>query len=139
MAGIRRDLRITSHRRKKTDRLSDFKVAVAMAQIFFTQPERELRTAEAQADHPAAWFSRCRETLHFTACMILGNTELADCAVEKCWLRVSRNPQCFESESLFQGWVLRMLISEAVSILYAEFTRDLEKQRLTAETFSSSE
>ena len=62
-------------------------------------------------------FWRCRGTLQFTACLILGGTDEAERAVERCWLRASRNPRHFEHEGEFRGWILRVLISEAVALL----------------------
>ena len=83
---------------RKTDRL--------------TPPEQE------QLDQFANRFLRCRETLHFIADLILGGSEMAERAVRNCWVRASRNPPSFESEGPFRSWIMRILISESLSILH---------------------
>ena len=62
-------------------------------------------------------FWRCRKLLHFIACRVLGSSERADGAIENCWVRASRNPPRFEYESAFRGWLVRVLIDEALTIL----------------------
>jgi DNA-directed RNA polymerase specialized sigma24 family protein len=58
--------------------------------------------------------------------------------VQNCWIRACRNPQRFESEGAFRSWVLRLLISEALSIRDEEFTQDSGDARNAAsESFSS--
>ena len=74
------------------------------------------------------WFSQCHNTLHFMAGMILGGSENAERAVQNCWIRASRTLPSIESEGPFRSWVLRILISEALSILYEEFTKEPEKR-----------
>ena len=64
------------------------------------------------------WFSRCYGPLHFTACRVLGGSEGAEVAVQKCWLTASRNPPTFDRESEFRSWLLRVLIDEALAILH---------------------
>src|SRR5215469_13364162 len=61
-------------------------------------------------------FSRCYRLLHFIACCVLGGTERADEAIERCRLRSSLNPLQFEYEGAFRSWLLRVLIDEAVAI-----------------------
>jgi hypothetical protein len=63
------------------------------------------------------WFSRCRGTLHFTACRVLGGAEGADLAVQNCWLRASRNPPTFDREGAFRSWLLRILVTEALTLI----------------------
>src|SRR5262250_666558 len=62
-------------------------------------------------------FSRCYRLLHFMACRVLGGTERADEAIERCRLRSSLNPPQFEYEGAFRSWLLRVLIDEAVAVL----------------------
>jgi hypothetical protein len=69
------------------------------------------------------WFSRCRGALHFTACRVLGGPEGAELAVQKCWLRASRNPPTFDREGAFRSWLLRILIDEASTFLRHTATR----------------
>jgi len=64
-----------------------------------------------------ARFSRCRGLLHFIACRVLGSHEGAEDAVKNCWRSASRNPPKFEYEGAFRGWLLRILIDEALALL----------------------
>lgn len=72
------------------------------------------RTSEIFDD----WFSRCYKLLHFIAGRILGSPEEAALAVQNCWLTASRNPRIFDCEGEFRSWLLRVLIDEALLILY---------------------
>ena len=71
-------------------------------------------------------FSRCYRLLHFIACRVLGGPERADDAIENCWGRASRNPPRFEYEGEFRSWLLRVLIDEALAILYQASNRGEE-------------
>jgi DNA-directed RNA polymerase specialized sigma24 family protein len=73
-----------------------------------------------QLDQFTIWFLRSRQTLHFIASLILGGSEMAEQAVEKCWISASPNPPCFESEVTFRSWLMRQLISESLSILHED-------------------
>ena len=64
-----------------------------------------------------ARFSRCRETLHFLACRVLGSPEQAQEVVENCRITASWNPPTFEYEGAFRSWLVRILIDEALAIL----------------------
>lgn len=100
-------------------------MTIATIDVPFEQRETEQpRPPEKeQLDQFGNWFSRCRKTLHFIAGVILGDSEIAECAVENCWIRASRNPPSFKSEGSFRSWVMRQLISEALSILYQDRTK----------------
>jgi DNA-directed RNA polymerase specialized sigma24 family protein len=63
-------------------------------------------------------FSRCRGLLHFIACRVLGSSKNAEDVVQSCWLTASRNPPTFEYEGAFRSWLLRILIDEALAVLY---------------------
>ena len=63
-----------------------------------------------------ARFSRCHGLLHFIACRVLGGTEGARDSVQNCWFTASRNPSKFEHEGAFRGWLLRIVIDEALAI-----------------------
>jgi DNA-directed RNA polymerase specialized sigma24 family protein len=70
-------------------------------------------------EDPAAFnarFSRCHGLLYFIACRVLGGTEGARDSVQNCWLSASRNPPKFEHEGAFRGWLLRIVIDEALAI-----------------------
>ena len=75
------------------------------------------------------WFSQCHNTLHFMAGMILGGSDKAERAVQNCWTRASRNLPSFESEGPFRGWIIRLLISEALSTLHQGHAEAIERQR----------
>jgi DNA-directed RNA polymerase specialized sigma24 family protein len=64
----------------------------------------------------SARFSRCHGLLHFIACRVLGGTEGARDSVQTCWRKASRNPPKFEQEGAFRGWLLRIVIDEALAI-----------------------
>lgn len=51
---------------------------------------------------------------------------MAKSAVQNCWTRASRNPPSFESEGPFRSWIMRLLISEALSILHQSQTEGFE-------------
>jgi DNA-directed RNA polymerase specialized sigma24 family protein len=74
-------------------------------------------------------FSRCYNTLQYTARLILGGSRMAEHAVQNCWFKASQNPPQFENEGPFRSWVLRLLISEALSILHHGHTQALDKKR----------
>jgi len=85
-------------------------------EIFFIPCETKSPTYRKQLDKFDEWFSQCHNTLHFMACLILGASEMAETAVQSCRLRAFRHPRVFESQGAFRGWVLRLLIAEALSI-----------------------
>jgi len=62
-------------------------------------------------------FARCRRLLDFLAARILGSQEEAGDAVRNCRATASRNPQIFESEGAFRGWLARVLIDEACALI----------------------
>jgi DNA-directed RNA polymerase specialized sigma24 family protein len=79
--------------------------------------------ANGPQEEPAifdARFSRCFRLLHFVACRVLGGDERAHDAIAACWLTASRNPPRFEYEGAFRGWLVRVLIDEALAILRNE-------------------
>ena len=80
------------------------------------QNEMKPLTSREQLDEFHDWFSRCRNTLHFTACLILGSSEMAEYAVMNCRFSAIRKLRSFKSEGAFGSWLLRVLISEALSI-----------------------
>ena len=77
--------------------------------------------ADGQHDDPSVFrarFLRSLQLLHLIASRVLDDPERADRAVTNCWLKASRNPPRFEYESEFRGWLLRVLITEALAILH---------------------
>ena len=65
-----------------------------------------------------ARFWRCYRTLHFIAHRVLGGSERAEEAIGSCLRVVSRHPRRFEHEGEFHGWLLRVLIDEALALLH---------------------
>ena len=61
------------------------------------------------------WCSRCHNILQFMADLILNNSEMAEHAVEN-WQEAPRNLSGFASEGEFRGWIVRVLINEALSV-----------------------
>ena len=61
--------------------------------------------------------SRYRRVLYFVAHRVLGNHRDAEAAVKSCLLSVSRNAPSFEREGSLRGWLVRVLIDEALAIL----------------------
>ena len=100
-------------------------MATINTEILFIPRETPSPTSRKQFDKLDEWFSRCRNTLHFTACLILGGSEMAERAVRNCRFRASRSLLSFESEGPFRSWLLRLLISEALSILHRGCTQAL--------------
>jgi DNA-directed RNA polymerase specialized sigma24 family protein len=85
---------------------------------------------ESKFDQFANWFPRCRNTLHFVACLILGGSAMAGDAVQRCRAKAAQNLRSFESEGFFRGWIMRILIHEALSILYGNHTKATEANAL---------
>jgi DNA-directed RNA polymerase specialized sigma24 family protein len=62
-------------------------------------------------------FRRCYRMLHFVACRVPGGSERAEEIIERARRTASRHPQRFEYEGEFRGWLLRVLIDEALTLL----------------------
>lgn len=83
----------------------------------------DLLAVNGPQEEPAVFdtrFSRCFRLLHFVACHILGGPERAHDAIEGCRLTASRNPPRFEYEGEFRRWLVRILVDEALGILWNE-------------------
>jgi DNA-directed RNA polymerase specialized sigma24 family protein len=65
-------------------------------------------------------FSRYRRVLYRIAYRVLENHQEAKDAVRNCFLAASCNPPQFENEGAFRSWLVRVLIDEALAILYKE-------------------
>jgi hypothetical protein len=104
--------------RRMNELKNEFKIAAATVDAPFGESEKD-RIApreQDQLDQFITRFSRCRNTLHFMADLILNSSELADLAVENCWQEASGNLRSFESEGDFRDWIFRLLISESLSM-----------------------
>jgi DNA-directed RNA polymerase specialized sigma24 family protein len=65
-------------------------------------------------------FSRYRGVLDRVAYRVLNNHQDAKDAVRNCLLAASCNVPRFKTEGAFRSWLLRVLIDEALAILYKE-------------------
>jgi DNA-directed RNA polymerase specialized sigma24 family protein len=65
-------------------------------------------------------FSQYRRVLYRVAYRVLDNHQEAKDAVRNCLLAASRNAPRFEDEGTFRGWLVRVLIDEALALLYKE-------------------
>jgi DNA-directed RNA polymerase specialized sigma24 family protein len=74
---------------------------------------------EGKLDQFANWFPRCRDTLQFIACLILGGSSMAEDAVQNCRNRAAQNLRSFESEGFFRAWIMRILINESLSLRHS--------------------
>jgi len=59
-------------------------------------------------------FGRTCRMLQSLAARILGDSKQAKTAVENCWRTARRHSPRFEYEGEFRGWLLRVLIDEAL-------------------------
>lgn len=64
--------------------------------------------------------SRYRPVLSLIACRVLGNHEEAERAVQNCIRAASDSAPRFDHEGAFRCWLARILIDEAVTILYKQ-------------------
>jgi DNA-directed RNA polymerase specialized sigma24 family protein len=97
--------------------------------IFFPSHETKPQAPRSHLEKFEEWFSRCRSTLEYTACLMLADSKMAESAVQRCWLKESRNPPVFESEGAFRSWVLRRIIREALHILNQRQTKAFGRRR----------
>jgi Sigma-70 region 2 len=65
-------------------------------------------------------FSKYRCVLSLIAYRVLGNHEEAENAVENCIRVASDHAPRFDHEGAFRSWLVRVLIDEAVAILYKQ-------------------
>jgi Sigma-70 region 2 len=65
-------------------------------------------------------FSRYRRVLYRVAYRVLDNHQDANDAVRNCFLAASCNVPSFENEGAFRSWLVRVLMDEALAILYPQ-------------------
>lgn len=63
-----------------------------------------------------ARFHRCRNLLVSVASRVLTRQESTEEAIYNCWRVASRNPPRFEHEGAFRGWLVRVLLDQALVI-----------------------
>ena len=76
-----------------------------------------MKSEQEQPEIFAQRFLRSYRLLHFIACRVLGDDEIAPIAVQNCWRTASRVSPHFEYEGAFRSWLVRVLIDEALAIL----------------------
>jgi DNA-directed RNA polymerase specialized sigma24 family protein len=87
----------------------------------YSGTEDETRTNwQENPDSLDVLFSRYRRVLYRVAYRVLDNHQEAKDAVRNCLLAASCNPPQFENEGAFRSWLVRVLIDEALAILYKE-------------------
>jgi DNA-directed RNA polymerase specialized sigma24 family protein len=67
-----------------------------------------------------ARLSRYRGLLRFMAARVLGGSEGVEEAVRNCLLAAACDPPRFETEGALRSWLLRLLIGEALQVLYRQ-------------------
>jgi DNA-directed RNA polymerase specialized sigma24 family protein len=104
-------------------------MAATTIEIPIGQLKTDLSTSrqQRQSEQFDQWFYQCRNTPHFMAGLIVGDSKMAEDAVQNCWIKASRNPPSIESEGPFRSWIMRRLISEALSILHQSHTEASEE------------
>jgi DNA-directed RNA polymerase specialized sigma24 family protein len=71
----------------------------------------------------ATRFLRSRSLLYKLAERILGNHEESEVAVQNCLESASYHTPYFESEGAFRGWLVRVLMDEALAIVRERRTK----------------
>ena len=83
----------------------------------FKSSNREEPCSDDVLEHPIVFVERfwqCRDSLFLVACRILEDKRAAHEAVEACFRRACQNPPKFGCQGEFGGWLLRILINEAM-------------------------
>jgi DNA-directed RNA polymerase specialized sigma24 family protein len=106
------------HKDKRIRKMTMPTIDVLIAPLKSDQPESR---DQGQLEQFVNWFSRCRNTLHYVAELILKDSEMAEHAVQNCRQKASRNLPGFEREGEFRGWIVRVLIDEALIISTARY------------------
>jgi DNA-directed RNA polymerase specialized sigma24 family protein len=78
------------------------------------------RYSQESLDRLDILFSRYRRVLSMIAYRVLGNHEEAEDAVQNCIRVASDHAPRFDHEGAFRSWLVRVLINEAVAILYKQ-------------------
>jgi DNA-directed RNA polymerase specialized sigma24 family protein len=125
--------------------INGFRMAASIAEVPLPQlktdriqlpgTEQPASGEQDRLDQFAHWFPRCRSTLYFIASLILGSSVGTEDAVRRCRIKAARNLRNFESEGFFRSWIVRILINEALSILYRNAPKRL---RHTPSIFEAS-
>jgi DNA-directed RNA polymerase specialized sigma24 family protein len=90
-----------------------------------SHPENKGETLSISRVTPETFYvlsARHRRLLYFVAYRVLCNHKDAEDAVESCLLSASYSVPRFEYEGSFRGWLVRVLIGEALAILHKNRT-----------------
>ena len=93
-------------------------MACALTKAPTKQAEIRVLDSREHADRLDEWLLRCHRTLHHIAKLILGSSEMAASAVERCRVRAFEDSPSFEREGPFRSWIFRVLIDEALLIVH---------------------
>ena len=83
-------------------------------------PELRSENSRRRSETLDVLLSRYRRVLSLIAYRVLGNHEEAEHAVRNCLRAASDGAPRFEHEGAFRSWLARVLIDEAVTILYKQ-------------------
>ncbi len=83
-------------------------------------PESRSEHSQRSLETLHVLLSRYRSVLFLIACRVLGNHEEAERAVRNCIRVASDSAPRFDHEGAFRSWLARILIDEAVTILYKQ-------------------
>src|SRR5258705_4371168 len=83
-------------------------------------PESRSEHSQRSLETLHVLLSRYRPVLSLIACRVLGNHEEAERAVRNCIRVASDSAPRFDHEGAFRSWLARILIDEAVTILYKQ-------------------
>ena len=91
-----------------------------VSQLYLGTEDETRSNWQENPDSLDVLFSRYRRVLYQVAYRVLDNHQEAKDAVRNCLLATSRNVPRFENEGAFRSWLVRVLIDEALAILYKE-------------------
>lgn len=95
-------------------------MACAITEAQTKQAETHQPDSREHSDRLGEWLLRCHKTLHYIARLILGSSELAASAVERCRVRAFEESPVFEHEGPFRSWIFRVLIDEALFMVHGQ-------------------
>jgi DNA-directed RNA polymerase specialized sigma24 family protein len=91
-----------------------------VSQLYSGTEDETRSNRQENLDSLDVLFSRYRRVLYRVAYRVLDNHQDAKDAVLNCFLEASCNVPRFENEGAFRSWLVRVLIDEALAILYKE-------------------
>jgi len=89
-----------------------------VSQLYSGTEDETRSNSQENLDSLDVLFSRYRRVLYRVAYRVLDNHQEAKDAVRNCLLTVSCNAPRFENEAAFRSWLIRVLVDEALAILY---------------------